>query len=178
MDEIDKINLSELTEFRLSVIIRIENYTHQEINQRKWCIKKLGKHVTAFDYIDKLLIVLTPTTGGVSMISFPSVVWAPVGIASETFTLISLTVGIIEKLLSITRNEKKEHNKILMLAKNKLDSIGTLVSQAWIDMEISHGEFNAIMREKQKYEEVNENVRNVSENMRLNSVNSKKQKQK
>ena len=65
-----------------------------------------------------------------------------------------------------------------MLAKNKLDSIGTLVSQAWIDMEISHGEFNAIIREKQKYEEVNENVRNVSENMRLNSVNSKKQKQK
>ena len=64
-----------------------------------------------------------------------------------------------------------------MLAKNKLDSIGTLVSQAWIDMEISHGEFNAIIREKQKYEEVNENVRNVSENMRLNSVNSKKQKQ-
>ena len=58
-----------------------------------------------------------------------------------------------------------------MLAKNKLDSIGTLVSQAWIDMEISHGEFNAIIREKQKYEEVNENVRNVSENMRLNSVN-------
>ena len=44
-------------------------------------------------------------------------------------------------------------------------------------MEISHGEFNAIIREKQKYEEVNENVRNVSENMRLNSVNSKKQKQ-
>ena len=65
-----------------------------------------------------------------------------------------------------------------MLAKNKLDSIGTLVSQTWIDMEISHGEFNAIIREKQKYEEVNENVRNVSENMRLNSVNSKKQKQK
>ena len=65
-----------------------------------------------------------------------------------------------------------------MLAKNKLDSIGSLVSQAWIDMEISHGEFNAIIREKQKYEEVNENVRNVSENMRLNSVNSKKQKQK
>ena len=65
-----------------------------------------------------------------------------------------------------------------MLAKNKLDSIGTLVSQAWIDMEISHGEFNAIIMEKQKYEEVNENVRNVSENMRLNSVNSKKQKQK
>ena len=61
-----------------------------------------------------------------------------------------------------------------MLAKSKLDSIETLVSQALIDMEISHEEFNAIIREKQKYERMKENVTNVSENMRLNSVNSKK----
>ena len=84
---------------------------------------------------------------------------------------------MIKKLLSITRNEKKKHDKILMLAKSKLDSIETLVSQALIDMEISHEEFNAIIREKQKYERMKENVRNVSEkqeNMRLNSVNSRK----
>ena len=61
-----------------------------------------------------------------------------------------------------------------MLAKSKLNSIETLVSQALIDMEISHEEFNAIIREKQKYERMKENVTNVSENMRLNSVNSKK----
>ena len=64
-----------------------------------------------------------------------------------------------------------------MLAKSKLDSIETLVSQALIEMEISHKEFNAIIREKQKYERMKENVRNVSEkqeNMRFNSVNSRK----
>ena len=64
-----------------------------------------------------------------------------------------------------------------MLAKIKLDSIETLVSQALIDMEISHAEFNAIIREKQKYERIKEIVRNVSEkqeNMKVNSVNSKK----
>ena len=84
---------------------------------------------------------------------------------------------MIKKLLSITRNEKKKHDKILMLAKSKLDSIETLVSQALIDMEISHEEFNAIIREKQKYERMKENLRNASEkqeNMRLNSVNSRK----
>ena len=43
-----------------------------------------------------------------------------------------------------------------MLAKSKLDSIETLVSQALVDMEISHKEFNAIIREK-KYEKMNEN---------------------
>ena len=61
-----------------------------------------------------------------------------------------------------------------MLAKSKLNSINALVSQTLIVMEISHEEFNAIIREKQKYERMKENVTNVSENMRLNSVNSKK----
>ena len=64
-----------------------------------------------------------------------------------------------------------------MLAKSKLSSIETLVSQALIDMEISHEEFNVIIWEKQKYERMKENVRNVSEwqeNMRPNSVNSRK----
>ena len=139
---------------------------------------KLIKHVTAFDYIDKILIVLSATSSGVCIISSASVVGAPVGIASASFTLIfSLTTGIIKKLLNITRNKKKKHDKILMLAKSKLNSIETLVSQALIDMEISHEEFNAIIREKQKYERMKENLRNASEkqeNMRLNSVNSKK----
>ena len=64
-----------------------------------------------------------------------------------------------------------------MLAKNKLDSIEGLVSQALIDMDKSHEEFNAIIREKQKYESMKENIRNASEkqeNMRLNIANLRK----
>ena len=161
MNEINKINLSEQTKFRLSEIIGIENYFHQEINQRKSCSKKLSKYVTAFDYIDKILIVLSATSSGVCIISSASVVGAPVGIASASFTLIfSLTTGIVKKLLSITRNKKKKHDKVLMLAESKLDSIETLVSQALIDMEISHEEFNAIIREK--YERMKEHLKNVS----------------
>ena len=141
MDEIEKISLSEQTKFRLSQTIRIEDYSHQEINQRKSCSKKLSKYVTAFDYIDKILIVESAT----------SVVRASVGIGSASFTLIfSLTTGITKKLLSITRNKKKKHDQILMLAKCKLNSIEALVSQALINMEISHEEFNAIIREKEK----------------------------
>ena len=149
MDEINKTNLSEQTKFRLSEIIGIENYFHQEINQRKSCSKKLSKYVTAFDYIDKILIVLSATSSGVCIISSASVVGAPVGITSASFTLIfSLTRGIIKKLLSITRKKKKKHDKTLMLAKSKLDNIETLISQALIDMEIRHEEFNAIIGEK------------------------------
>ena len=144
---IDKTNLSEQRKFRLSEIIGIENYFHQEINQQKLCSKNLSKYVTAFDYIDKILIVLSATSSGVCIISSASVVGAPVGIASASFTLtFSLISGITKRLLSITRKKKKKHDKILMLAKNKLDSIETLVSQALIDMEITHEEFTAIIR--------------------------------
>ena len=93
---IDKTNLSEQTKFRLSEIIGIENYFYQEINQRKTCSKKLNKHVTAFDYIDKILIVLSATSSGVSIILFTSIVGAPVGIASASLTFFSLTTGIVK----------------------------------------------------------------------------------
>ena len=128
--------------------------------------------------MDKILLALSATSSGVCIILSASVVGAPVGIASAIVTLIfPLTTGIIKKLLSITRNKKKKHGKIFILAKSKLDSIDTLISQALIDIEISHEQFNAIIREKQKYQRMKENLRNVSEkqeNMRLNSVTSKK----
>ena len=73
---IDKTNLSEQTKFRLSEIIGIENYFHQEINQRKSYCKKLSKYITDFDYIDRILIVLSATTGGVSIISLTSFCWS------------------------------------------------------------------------------------------------------
>ena len=121
--------------------MELKYYFYQEINQRKSCSKKLNKYVTVFDYIDKVLIVLSATSSGVSIILFTSIVGAPVGIASASFTLIfSLTTGIVKKLLNITRNKKKKHDKILMLAKSKLNSIETLISQALIDMETSHEE--------------------------------------
>ena len=125
---------------------------------------------------------MSAKSGGVSIISFTSVVSAPVGITSASFTLIfSLTTGIVKKLLRIKRNKKKKHDKILILARSKLNSIETPVSQALIDMEISHEQFTAVFKEKDKYEKMKENVRNVSENfeektenMTLNSVNSRK----
>ena len=177
MNEIDKTNLTDQTKYRLNETTKIENYFNQEINQRKTCSKKLSKYVAAFDYIDKILIALSATSGGVSIISFTSAVGAPVGIASASFTLIfSLTTGIVKKLLSITRNKKKKHDKILMLAKSKLNSIETLVSQALIDMEISHEEFITILKEKDKYEKMKDNLRSENEKyeiMRLSSVKSK-----
>ena len=94
--------MSEQTKLRLSEIIRTENNFHQEINQRKSCSKKSSKYITAFDYIDKILIVLSATSSGVCIVSSVSVVGAPVGIAGTSFTLnYSVTTVIIKTLLSI-----------------------------------------------------------------------------
>ena len=177
IEAIDKTNLSERTQFWLSEIISVENNFYQEINQRKSCSKKLSKYVTAFDYVDKVLIVLIATSSGVSISSFTSIVGAPVGIESAIFTLIfSLTTGIVKKLLNITKNKKIKHDKILMLAKSKLNSIETLISQALIDMEISHEEFVTILKEKDKYEKMKDNLRSENEKykiMRFSSIKSK-----
>ena len=177
IEAIDRTDLSEQIKFRLDEISKIENFFHEETNQRKFCSKKLSKYVAVFDYIDQALIVLSATSGGGSIISFTSIAGAAVGIASASLTLFfSLTTGIVKKLLNITRNKKKKHDKILMLAKSKLNSIETLISQALIDMEISHEEFITILKKKDKYEKMKDNLRSENEKyeiVRLNSIKSK-----
>ena len=139
IEAIDKTNLTNQTKFRLDEISKIENYFIEEINQRKSCSKKLRTYVAVFDYIDQALIVLSAASGEVSIISFASIVGAPVGIASASLTLL---------LLNITRSKKKKHHKILMLAKSKLNSIKAVISQALIDMEVSHKKFITILKGK------------------------------
>ena len=93
------------TKFRLDEISKIEIYFHQ----RKSCSKKLSKHATAFDYIYKVLFVLSATSGGVCIISSGSVVGAPIGIAGASFTLIfSLTTGIVKKNTNHNKKQKKK----------------------------------------------------------------------
>ena len=84
--QIDKTNLTDQTKYRLNEISKMENYFNPEINRRKSFIKKLSKYVTTFDYIEKVLIVISATSGQISIISLTSVVGVPAGIASASFT--------------------------------------------------------------------------------------------
>ena len=85
-------NLSDQKKFGLSEIDKIKDYFNSETQERKTMIKKLGKYITAFGYIDKTLIILSATSGGISVISFTSVIRIPAEIASASFTLVfSLT---------------------------------------------------------------------------------------
>ena len=175
IEAINKINLTEQTKFRLNEIAGIESYFYQEINERKSYCKKLNKYTTIFDYIDKFLIILSAASGGVLIISFTSIVGAPTGITSACLTSIfSLAKGITKILLKITRNKRKKHDKILMVAKSTLNSIEKLISKALSDMEISHEEFTVILDEKDRYERMKYELKgDTSENnkiMRLRSM--------
>ena len=90
IETVDKTNLTNQTKFHLDRKSKIENYFIKEINQRKSFSKKLSEYVAVFDYVDQALIVLSATGGGVSIISFTSIIGAPVGIASASFTLFFL----------------------------------------------------------------------------------------
>ena len=154
IEAIDKASLTNQTKFRLDEISKIESYLIEEINQRKSCSKQLSEYVAVFDYIHQALIVLSATSGGVLIILFTTIAAAPVGIASASLTLFfSLATGIVKKITEYNMRKKKKHDKILMLAKSKLNSIETLVSQALIDMEISH--------EKDKSGKMKENMKNM-----------------
>ena len=96
MHEIDKTKLTDQTKLRLYEIKNIENYFTYETNERKSDSKILSRYVTIFDYIDKILLILTAKTGAISIISFATAIGAPVGIASVSFTLIiSLSTGYV-----------------------------------------------------------------------------------
>ena len=111
--------------------------------------KTLSKYIASFEYFDKSLIVLSVATGSISIASFATVIGAPVGIVSASFTLaFSISTGIIKKLLKTTRNKKKKHNKIVMLAKSKWNSIESKISEALINNKFSHENSMTIMNEE------------------------------
>ena len=101
-------------QFRLNKISEIENYFIAEIKERELMSKKLSKYLSFFDYFDKSLIVLSVTSGGISIGSFARVIGAPIGITSATLSLaFSLCTRLVKKLLKATRNKKKGITKLL-----------------------------------------------------------------
>ena len=157
------LSLSDQTKFRLNEINKIKDYLNSEIQERKTIGKKLSNTLSLL--IHKTLIVLSETSGRISIISFTLVFF--------------LTTGIIKNLLKVTRKKKKKHDKTVMLAKSKLNGIEALMSQALIDLNTSHEEFKTIINEKEKYEQMKKSIKNTkkkdesSENSRDIRKNSK-----
>ena len=116
--------------------------------------KNLSKYIASFEYLDKSLIVLSVATGSISIASFATAIGAPVGIMSASCSLaFSITTGFVKKFLKTIRNKKKKQNKIVMLARTKLNSIERKISEALINNEISHEDFMSILNGEKTYRE-------------------------
>ena len=153
-------NISNEQQLRLKKINEIKDYLLAEIRERELISKNLSKYIASLDYFDKSLNVLSLLSGSISIASFASVIGAPVGIigASCGFTF-SITSGFVKKFLKTIRNKKKKHNKIIMLARSKLNSIESKISEASINDEISYESSMTIINEERKYGELNESIR-------------------
>ena len=134
-----------------------------KLKKKKDIIKKLNEYIVSFDYLDKIFIALSASFGALSIASYSSVVGTSAGIAGSSLILIfKIGTGISKSLLKVTRKRKKKHNKIIVLAKNKLNTIDTLLSSALNDSEISHEEFSNIITEANIYENIKENIKELT----------------
>ena len=129
---LNAIPLSHQQQFRLNKINEIKDYFVAKIKEKELMSKRLSKYIASLDYFNKSLIVLSITTGSISIASFATVIEAPVGIVSASLAF-SISTGTVKKLLKTTRNKKKKHNKIFMLARSKLNSTESKISERLIN---------------------------------------------
>ena len=148
-------NISNDQQFRINKINRIKDYFIAEIRERKLMGKNLSKYIASFEYLDKSLIVLSVASGSISIASFATAIGAPVESMSASCSLaFSITTGFIIKKKKTIRNKKKKHNKIFLLARSKLNSIESKISESLINNEISHEDFLTILNEEKKISRV------------------------
>ena len=127
--------LTDEQDLRVSKINEIKDYFVPESKERELMSKGLSKYIASFDYFDKSLIALSVTTGSISIASFSTVIGAPVGMASASFSLaFSNCTRIVKKLLKTTRSKL-------------------------INNEISHEDFMIVINEEKKYRELKESIR-------------------
>ena len=164
------IEVTDVNNDRLDEINKIKDYFNNEIKERKDIIKKLNKYLVSFDYLDKIFITLSASFGTLSIVLQATVIGIPAGITGASLTLIfTIGTGTSRSLLKVTKKRKKKHNKIIALAKSKLNTIATLLSSALNDSKY-HEEFTNIISEKNIYENIKENIKNTIEPTELPSI--------
>ena len=145
-------NISNDQQFRLSKMNEIKDYFIEELREIELMSKNLSKYISSFESLAKSLVVLSVTTGSISIASFTTAIGEPVGIISASCNLaFSIKTRFIKNFLKTIRNKKKKHDKTVMLARRKLNSIESKISEALINNEISNEDFMTILNEEDKY---------------------------
>ena len=146
-------NISQ--EFRLKNIGETRNSFLEEIKQNAFLSKKHKRVCTTVNYIEHFPILASVITGCISAFAFASLIGIPIRITSSALELKiwAITTGI-KKYKSTIKNKKKKHDKIVLLAKSKLNSIEVIISKAVIDSFISHDEFVSINNGQSEYDKM------------------------
>ena len=153
-------NISNEQQLRLNKINKIKCYLLAKIRERELIRKNLSKYIASFKYFSKWLIFLSVVASSISIASFATLIGPPAGIVGASCGLtFSVTSGFVKKFLKTARNKKRKHNKIVMLARSKLNGIENKISKALIDYKISHEDFMTILNEEKEYWEIKEGIR-------------------
>ena len=144
-------------EFRWNKINEIRNYLIKEINQNELMSKNRQKVCTVLNYIHHSLVSNSTITGCVSI----TLVGISTGIASSTIGLkICVITAGIKKYKSIIKKKRRKHDKIVLLAKSKLNSIEVLIFETLTDLNISQDEFLLINNVLKELYDMKEEIKN------------------
>ena len=153
-------NISQ--EFRLKNIDETRNYLIEEINRNELMSKKHKKVCTTLNYIEHFLILASAIAGCISISAFVSLLGIPIGITSTVVGLkiCAVTAGI-QMYTSIVKKKKKKHDKMVLLAKTKLNSIEVLISKALIHSNISHDDFVLVNNVLKEFDKMKKEIKNL-----------------
>ena len=154
----NNLELTDVNKYRLDETNKIKEYFGNEIKERKDIIKKLNKYLVSFDYLDKIFITLSASFSTLSIASYAAVVGIPVG--SSLTLIFTISTGVNKSLLRVTKKRKKKHNKIIALAKSKLNMIETLLSSALNDLVTKN--LLILSLKKKIYENIKENIKDTA----------------
>ena len=144
-------------EFWSKEVDKRRNYFTEEIRQNELISKKYKNVCKYLNYIERLLVIASTVTGFVSISAPASLVGIPGGIASSAVTIqIYVITAGIKKYKSIIKKKKKKHDKRVLLAKTKLNTIVVLISKALVDFNISHDEFVSVNDSLKEYYDMKE----------------------
>ena len=146
-------------EFRLKEIDKTRNYFIDEIKQNELIAKNHKKVCRILNYTEHSLALVSTDTGCVSICAFSPLVGIPVGIESSAAAIkICLITAGIKKHNSIIKKKKKKRDKIVLLAKTKLNTTEVLISKDFIDSNISHDEFVSVNNVLKEYDDMKEKI--------------------
>ena len=126
--------------------------------------KKHKKVCRVLNYIDHSFIVISTITGCVSISSLASLVAIPIGITSSA---IGLKICVITSGIKKSIIKKKKHDKKVLLAKSKLNSIDVLISKTLIDSNISHDEFVLLNNLLKEFHDTKEEIKNSNNKLKF-----------